>query len=160
MRHLQLRWVGQLWQSELLFFFFVCFFVFCFLLFFFYGRYAQKTLVFRGVRRWVLQSLLWWPTSTWSSLRSWHWRRHWRRHQPDPGCGRGMLMTLSASSGRAQLKNSYTIAMGSGRPSTSLWSRKRMVHSHSLTRYSGERGWQPGRLYLQEAPTHGPVSSL
>ena len=32
MRHLQLRWVGQLWQSELLFF----------------GRYVQKTLVFSG----------------------------------------------------------------------------------------------------------------
>ena len=28
----------------------------------------------RKVRRWVLQYLLWWPTSTWSSLRSWHWR--------------------------------------------------------------------------------------
>ena len=31
--HLWLKWVGQLWQSKLLFF----------------GRYAQKTLVFRGV---------------------------------------------------------------------------------------------------------------
>ena len=87
----------------------------------------------RKVRRWVPHSLLWWPTSTWSSLRTWHWRRH----RPDPGCGRGMLMTLSASSGRAQLKNSYTISMGSGRPSSSLWSRKRMGHSHSSTRYSG-----------------------
>ena len=38
-RHLQLRWVGQLWQSELLFFLFFLFF---------FGRYAQKTLVFRG----------------------------------------------------------------------------------------------------------------
>ena len=66
-------------------------------------------------------------------FRSWHWRRH----RPDPGCGRGMLMTLSASSGRAQLKNSYTISKGSGRPSSSLWCRKRMGHSHSLTRYSG-----------------------
>ena len=74
----------------------------------------------RKVRRWVLQSLLWWPTSTWSSLRSWHWRRH----RPDPGCGRGMLMTLSASSGRAQPKNSYTISTGSGRPSSSLLRRR------------------------------------
>ena len=40
-RHLQLRWVGQLWQTELLFF----------------GRYAQKTLVFRGVPFLVLA----WP---------------------------------------------------------------------------------------------------
>ena len=44
---------------------------------------------------------------------------------------------VEASSGRAQLKNSYTISMGSGRPSSSRWSRKRMGHSHSLTRYSG-----------------------
>ena len=74
----------------------------------------------RKVWRWVLQSLLWWPTSTWSSLRSWHWRRH----RPDPGCGRGMLMTLSASSGRAQLKNSSTISVGSGRQSSSLLRRR------------------------------------
>ena len=32
--------------------------------------------------RWVPWSPLWWPTSTWSSLRSWYWR--W--HRPDPDC--------------------------------------------------------------------------
>ena len=32
----------------------------------------------------------------------------------DPDCGRGILMTLSASSARAQLKNSFTISTGSG----------------------------------------------
>ena len=68
----------------------------------------------RKVWQWALQSLLWWTTSTWSSLRS----LHWRRHQPDPGCGRGMLMTLSASSGRAQPKNSSTISVGSDQPSS------------------------------------------
>ena len=31
--------------------------------------YEQK------VRRWAPRSLLWWATSTWSSLRSWHWRQ-------------------------------------------------------------------------------------
>ena len=29
----------------------------------------------RKVQRRALQSLLWWSTSIWSSLRSWHWRR-------------------------------------------------------------------------------------
>ena len=57
-------------------------------------------------------------------------RWHWRWHQPDPGCGRAMLVTLSASSGRAQLKNSFDISMGSGQPSSSLWGR--------TTRYSGK----------------------
>ena len=104
----------------------------------------------RKVLRWVLPSLLWWPTSTWSSLRSWHWRRH----RPDPGCGRGMLMTLSAPSRRAQLKNSYTISMGSGRPSSSLWSRKRMGHSHSLTHYSGGERMGSLDVSIYRKPTH------
>ena len=83
--------------------------------------YEQK------VQRWAPRSLLWWPTSTWSSLRSWHWRRR----RPDPGCGRGMLMTLSASSERAQPRNSFTISTGSGRPSSSRWSRKKTGQSLS-----------------------------
>ena len=33
------------------------------------------------------------------------------------------VITLSASSERAEPKNSSTISMGSGRPSSSLWSR-------------------------------------
>ena len=47
-------------------------------------------------------------------------------------------MTLSASSGRAQPRNSFTISTGSGRPSSSRWSRKKTGHSLSSTRYSGE----------------------
>ena len=29
---------------------------------------------YEQVWRWAPQSLLWWPTSTWSSLRSWYWK--------------------------------------------------------------------------------------
>ena len=85
----------------------------------------------RKVQRWALRSLLWWTTSTWSSWRS----LHCRQYRSDPGCGRGMLMTLSASSGRAQPKNSSTISMGSGRPS--LWSSKKTGKACSSTRYRG-----------------------
>ena len=60
---------------------------------------------------------------------------HWRQRRPDPGCGRDMLMTLSASSGRAQPRNSFTISTGSGRPSSSRWSRKKTGHFLSSTRY-------------------------
>ena len=49
-------------------------------------------------------------------------------------------MILSASSGRAQPKKSSTISMGSGQPSSSLWSRKKTGHSCSSICYSeGER---------------------
>ena len=34
--------------------------------------------------------------------------------QPDPDCGRGMLMTSFSFSGRAQPKNSFAISTGSG----------------------------------------------
>ena len=81
------------------------------------SSYTGHTLVRRADKR----TFLWLPVitpkysqafinSTCSCLRSWHWRRH----QPDPDCGRGILMTLSASSKRAQLKNSFTISTGSG----------------------------------------------
>ena len=36
-------------------------------------------------------------------------------------------MTLSASSGKAQLRNSFTISVGSGRLSTALRSRKKTL---------------------------------
>ena len=73
-------------------------------------------------------------------------------NRPDPGCGRGMLMTLfaskctqaqestwclccllilSASSGKAQ-PNSSTIWMESGRPSSSLWSGKKAEEASLL----------------------------
>ena len=63
-----------------------------------------------------------------------------------------MLMTLSASSGRAQPKNSSTISTGSGRPSSSLWSRKKTGHSRSLTRYSG--GERMADVFVYRKPTH------
>ena len=85
----------------------------------------QRTLLESGLRSLDVDS---------SSLRSWHWRRR----RPDPGCGRGMLITPSASSGRAQPRNSFTISTRSGRPSSSRWSRKKMGNSLSLTCYSGE----------------------
>ena len=43
-----------------------------------------------------------------------------------------------AFSGKAQLRNSFTISMGSGRLSSSRWSRKKTGHSFSLIHYSGE----------------------
>ena len=89
----------------------------------------------RKVRQWAHRSLLWWTTSTWSSLRSFPYRQY----RPDPGCRRGMLMTLSASSGRAQPKNLSTISVGSGRPSSSLWTSKKTGKSHSSTHYCGQR---------------------
>ena len=49
-----------------------------------------------------------------------------------------MLMILSASSGRAQPRNSFAISTGSGRPSSSLWSRKKTGHSLSSTCCSGD----------------------
>ena len=66
-------------------------------------------------------------------------------------------MTPSASSGRAQLKNSSAISTGSGRPSSLLWSRDSPVPRHTTKE---ERGWQPGCLCLQEAHAHGPVPPL
>ena len=57
-----------------------------------------------------------------------------------PSCllitGRGMLMILSASSGRAKLKKSSTISMGPGQSSRSLWSRKKTGHFCSSICYS------------------------
>ena len=110
----------------------------------------------RKVRQWAPWSLLWWPTSTWSSLRSWHWRRR----RPDPGCGRGMLMTLSASSGRAQPKNSYTSQRGQANHQVHCGAGRRWdtpVPRHAIQK---ERGWQPRHLNLQEAHTHGLVYPL
>ena len=70
-----------------------------------------------------------------------------------PGCGSGMLMTLSASSGRAQPKNSYTISIGWGQAD-------HQVHCGAGRRWDTpvpqhvtqkERGWKPRQLYLPEA---------
>ena len=67
----------------------------------------------------------WWPTPTWSFLKSWHWR--W--HRQDPGCGRGMLMTLD-------------VHCGTGR----RWDTPFATQER--------RAWQPGCLCLQEANMH------
>ena len=52
--------------------------------------------------------------------------RLWKRYADD------------TSSGRTQPRNSLTISTWSGRPSSSLWSRKKTGHSLSSTHYSGE----------------------
>ena len=70
-----------------------------------------------------------------------------------PGCGSGMLMTLSASSGRAQPKNSYTISIGRRQADHQVHcgaGRRRgtPVPQHVTQK---ERGWKPRQLYLQEA---------
>ena len=70
-----------------------------------------------------------------------------------PGCGSGMLMTLSTSSGRAQPKNSYTISIGRGQADHQVHcgaGRRRgtPVPQHVTQK---ERGWKPRQIYLQEA---------
>ena len=46
---------------------------------------------------------------------------------------------LHPQKGLNQELNSFAISTGSGRPSVSLWSRKKMRHSLYLTYYSGEK---------------------
>ena len=68
-------------------------------------------------------------------------------------------MTLFASSGRAQPKNSYTISTGSGQPSSSLWNGRGW--DTPVPRHATQgRGWQPRHLYPQEAHAHRQVCPL
>ena len=73
-------------------------------------------------------------------------------HRPDPGCGKSMLMILSASSGKAQPRNSFAISTGSGRPSSSLWNRKKTGHSLNTLLRRREDGSLDVSVYRK--PTH------
>ena len=82
------------------------------------------------------------------------------QHRPEPGCGRGMLMTLSASSGKARPRNFFTISTGQADHQVHGGAGRRRDTPFPRHATQEKKRWQPGCLCLQEAHAYRPVSPL